>query len=463
MVSGRVPGDIHSVPSLRSAPLSSGAPTDRTGDGSAGWLPRGLGLAEPDWRWRHQVVCAVLAVHLPGILVLAAVLSRGSTYGLLEVALPAVLLVVALLPLRRRLRALSASLGLLTCSALLVHLFAGASGAHFHFFVVVALVALYQDWPVYALAIGFVGLQHAALGVLAPGTVQASQGDPWAWGLLHAGFVLAESAVLVLFWHAGEQAHRKEQLLIAALDEGSDSLRARLAETERMRRDLIGTVSHEFRTPLTGIRAATLTLLKRGERLDADGRGKLLHAVLDQQERLSRLLENMLTAAEATHVDPAAVAEVDAVAAEVAMLAEAARPSAGAVQVLVEPRTLARIDRHALHQVLANLVDNAQQHGSPGSVPIVAGGLDGSGVWLTVSNDGSQIDPAVTARLFEPFTQADSGATRDHEGIGMGLYVVRRLVEVHGGRVVVRSDDGWVTVEVRLQAAAAPLTAASKA
>jgi signal transduction histidine kinase len=128
----------------------------------------------------------------------------------------------------------------------------------------------------------------------------------------------------------------------------------------------------------------------------------------------------------------------------------------------VEPRTLARIDRQALHQVLANLVDNAQQHGSPGTVPIVAGGCDAAGVWLTVSNDGSQIDPEVTSRLFEPFTQANSGATRAHEGIGMGLYVVRRLVEVHGGRIAVRSEGGWVTVEVRLHSAA-PLTAARSA
>jgi signal transduction histidine kinase len=463
MVRDGVPGDIRSVPSLRPAPVLPGAPTDRLRGRPAGWLPRGLGLAEPDWWWRHRIVCAVLGAHLPVVLVLAAVRSRGTAYGLLEVALPALLLAAALLPLGRRLRALAAALGLLTCSALLVHLFAGATEAHFHYFVVVALVALYQDWTVYALAIGFVALQHTAVGVLAPGAVQAGDLDPWVWGLLHAGFILAESAVLVLFWHAGEQAHRREQRLLAAIDEGRDSLRARLADTDRMRRDLIGTVSHEFRTPLTGIRGATLTLLKRGERLDAEARRGLLHAVLDQQERLSRLLENMLTAAQATEIDPAAVAEVDAVAAEVAMLAESARPSAGAVQVLVEPGTLARIDRHALHQVLANLIDNAQQHGSPGAVPIVAGGRDSAGVWLTVSNDGSQIAPEVTARLFEPFTQADSGATRHHEGIGMGLYVVRRLVEVHGGRVAVRSDDGWVTVEVRLQAAASPLRATSSA
>jgi signal transduction histidine kinase len=228
-------------------------------------------------------------------------------------------------------------------------------------------------------------------------------------------------------------------------------VRARLEETDRIRADLIATVSHEFRTPLTGIRGAALTLLKRSDRLDEQSRQRLLTAVLDQQERLSRLLENMLTAARATAADPTAIAEVDGVAAEVAMLAGALHPGSPTVSVVVDAGTTAQIDRHALHQVLANLVDNAQQHGSSGTVPILAGGRDDAGVWITVSNEGRTLDTGDAGRLFEPFTQVESGATRDAEGMGMGLYVVRRLVEVYGGSVDVRSEGGWVTVELRLR------------
>ena len=255
---------------------------------------------------------------------------------------------------------------------------------------------------------------------------------------------------LVLLLRARQADRHLEEQARAELSAGRSSVRARLAETDRMRADLIGTVSHEFRTPLTGIRGAALTLLKRGDRLDKEGRDRLLQAILDQQERLSRLLENMLTAAQATVVDPAATAEVDAVAAEVAMLAGVGRDSG--VSVVVAPGTVARIDRPALHQVLANLVDNALLHGAPGAVPLIAGGHDATGVWLTVSNEGRVIDLTDAGRLFEPFTQVDSGATRGREGAGVGLYVVRRLVEVYGGSVDVHSDSGWVTVEVRLQA-----------
>ena len=274
-----------------------------------------------------------------------------------------------------------------------------------------------------------------------------------AW--LLAGPVVAAVVVggqvlaLFLLHRDRNAAHRRELLDEAELVANRISAQALLEETGRMRADLIGTVSHEFRTPLTGIRGAALTLLKQGERLDKQGRDRLLLAVLDQQERLSRLLENMLTAAQATAVDSDATAEVDAVAAEVAMLAAVGRTTG--ISVVVAPGTVARIDRPALHQVLANLVDNALHHGADGSVPLLAGGHDEAGVWVTVSNEGRIIDLTDSGRLFEPFTQVESGATRGREGAGMGLYVVRRLVEVYGGTVAVHSDSGWVTVEVRLQ------------
>ena len=413
-------------------------------------LPTGRELAPADFAWRHRVVCALTAAHVPALLLVAWLRSADPVMSLAGLAGVAVLLGAAAAPLARRLRSAAATLALLLCSALLVHLFGGAVEAHFHYFVAVAVIALYQDWATYALAIGFVGLQHAYVGF-----PHGHPGPAWAWGVLHAAFVLAEAAVLMVFWHANEAARTEEDRLRAALLSGQTSVRSRLEATDRIRTDLIGTVSHEFRTPLTGIRGAALTLLKRGDRLDAAARTTLLHAVLDQQERLSRLLENMLTAAQATATDPAAAAEVDAVAAEVAMLAGAARPDRPPVSVLVAAGTTARIDRQALHQVLANLVDNAHQHGAESAVPLLAGGTDERGVWLTVSNEGTTLDSETARTLFEPFTQVDSGPTRRREGLGMGLYVVRRLVEVHGGTVELRSEGGWTTVELRLPGAQA--------
>jgi signal transduction histidine kinase len=434
------------------------------------WLPQGALLPDEDWRWRHTAACYLLAAHLPVLLLWAAFAEPREVWHVL-LPLAALLLASRLPGARRAVRSLACALGLLMCSALVVHLADGATEAHFHFFVIVAVIALYQDWALYALALVFVLVHHALL------VTPEADGGSLPWLLVHGGFVLAEAAVLVLFWRANElsrqaehrartaeqrargaaeqaqgaaaQARGAAEQARAELVQGQDSLQARMAAADRMRADLIGTVSHEFRTPLTSIRAAALTLRKRGDRLDDKTREDMWSAILDGEQRLSRLLENMLVAATARNVDPEASTAVDAVAAEVAMVVAAKRGSAP-VSVLVEPGLQARIDRTALYQVLENLLDNAYQHGAAGSTPLVAGGSDEHGVWLTVSNEGNVIDLTRKGRLFEPFTQESTGASRDREGIGVGLYVVRRLVEVYGGSVDVQSDIGWVTVEVRL-------------
>jgi len=407
-------------------------------------LPTGRALAAQDFERRHRLVCLLVAAHLPVLLLLACLGTVAPGAAALAALPVAALLGAALLPLPRRVRSCAATAGLLACSAALALLFDGADELQLHPLLAIAAVALYQDWGTYALAVGAVVVQDVLVGQL---------DGSWGRSLLHAAPALAVAAVLLVFWSADEASRAEQEQMRDALMDGQRSVRSRMDETAQMRSDLIATVSHEFRTPLTGIRAAALTLLKRGDRLDDAGRSTLLHAVLDQQERLSRLLENMLTAARATATDPSASAEVDAVAAEVAMLAGATRPDHPPVQVLVDRGTLARIDRQALHQVLANLVDNAQQHGAPAAVPLVAAGTDERGVWLTVSNEGTTLDSETARNLFQPFTQVDSGSTRTREGLGMGLYVVRRLVEVHGGDVALRSEGGWTTVELRMPAA----------
>ena len=410
----------------------------------AEWLPHGATLSEEDWHWRHTAVCALLAAHLP-VLVLWALLA-GPPREVWHVLLPVGLLLVA--GAARRLsrlgRSLAASLGLLTCSALVVHLAGGQTEAHFHFFVAVAVIALYQDWTVYVLAIAFVLLHHGFLVLGRPDTAPGPH--TWGWAAVHSLAVGAESAVLVLFWRANELSRDAARRAREALSVGQDSVQARLRDAERLRTDLIGTVSHEFRTPLTVIKGTALTLLQRGDRIDEANRTRLLHAVLEQQERLSRLLENMLLAAKATEADSSASADVEAVAAKVAA---ALQPTD--VSLVVEPGLTAHIDDEALEQVLRNLVDNARHHGAPGGTPMVVGGRDDDGVLLTVSNEGNVLDLTRKRELFEPFTQVDSGITREREGLGVGLFVVRRLVEAYGGSIDVDSHSGWVGVEVRLR------------
>jgi signal transduction histidine kinase len=420
------------------------------------YVPRGAGLPEARWRLRHRLVCAVLALHLV-ILVGYGLLARTpdgpASVGTGFVALA---LAVALAPLNRRTRALAATLGLLLCSATLVQLSHNSAVMHVHYVFAVALTALYEDWTTYLAAIAFVLAEHLVVAGIDPGPSIAGDREPLRFTLVDLVFVLGTSATQLVFWFYGGQDASVYRTELAELDQGRTKVQDRLRELETTREDLLATVSHEFRTPLTAIQGAAMTMRKHRARLAESRVDEMLDAVLVNSERLGRLLENMLTAAEVRPPDGKAVTDVHQVALEVAELVESAHARrTPTVVVAVQERLEARIEGSALHQILANLLDNAIVHAQPGSHAIVSGAVEADDIVVTVANEAQGVDAQMLAELFEPFTQLDSSSTRAQEGAGVGLYVVRRLVEVSSGSLSVRSQPGWVSVEVRLPRAPA--------
>jgi len=108
----------------------------------------------------------------------------------------------------RRLRACLASAGLLASSAVMVHLSGGVIEMHFHFFVALAVIAFYQDWVVFLVAVAFVFLEHGVTGVVYPTAVYnhpSAWNNPWLWAGVHAIFVAAASAANLLGWRVNEQ------------------------------------------------------------------------------------------------------------------------------------------------------------------------------------------------------------------------------------------------------------------
>jgi diguanylate cyclase (GGDEF)-like protein len=106
-------------------------------------------------------------------------------------------------------RSSAVSIGLLSCSAIVVHLMNGAIEGHFHFFVMVSVLALYEEWFPYLLAFGFVFVEHGALGVLAPSSVYNHHSaivHPWRWAGIHAGFIGALGLVNLAHWRLNEDA-----------------------------------------------------------------------------------------------------------------------------------------------------------------------------------------------------------------------------------------------------------------
>lgn len=168
-------------------------------------LPRGRTLGPSEWEARHRVILALVWVHVAGLPVFLACQGFG-VWGSVGPVFPIALAgVLAGRPeVDRRVRSVAVVFGLLTASAVLVYGWHGQIEAHFHFFVTIGVLALYEDWLPFGLAIAYVAIEHGVLGAVAPHSVYNHGGSPWAWAAVHAGFVLAASAVAVITWRINE-------------------------------------------------------------------------------------------------------------------------------------------------------------------------------------------------------------------------------------------------------------------
>ena len=173
-------------------------------------LPRGLSLPEEVWVKRHQAMVVLLWLHIPVLFVMGILTGHAPLHVGWEVAIPATAALVAgLKPGGRPISMVTATFGLLTCSALLVHFSGGVIEMHFHFFVIVAAVTLYQAWLPFLFAIAYVVAQHGVMGALDAASVYnhpAAQASPWRWAVIHGAFILGESVVLLLVWRMNEDA-----------------------------------------------------------------------------------------------------------------------------------------------------------------------------------------------------------------------------------------------------------------
>jgi hypothetical protein len=178
-------------------------------------LPEGRTLPEELWTRRHRGILVLLWAHAAFIPLFA--LGRGLSFmhTALEAAVVPVLALIATSPsFNRRLRSGAASFGLLSASAVLVHLSGGVIEMHFHFFVIVAVVALYQDWICFLAAIAYVLVHHGVLGALDPDSVfnhYAALNHPWKWAAIHAFFIAGISVACLVTWREDENILDRER------------------------------------------------------------------------------------------------------------------------------------------------------------------------------------------------------------------------------------------------------------
>ena len=219
-----------------------------------------------------------------------------------------------------------------------------------------------------------------------------------------------------------------------------------LRKLERVRRDFVANVSHEFRTPLTAIQGFAETLLA-GAMNDPQNRERFLGIIVEHSRRLARLTEDllMLSKMDADRL------ELEIRRVNVAQLIESCmetsrhRASEKEIAISVQPiNGLPDVagDRRRLAEVLQNLLDNATQYTlARGTIAVSAAARNGE-VVFTVADTGIGIPTADQPRIFERFYRVDAARSREAGGTGLGLSIAKHIVEVHGGRIWVESAVG---------------------
>jgi PAS domain S-box-containing protein len=214
---------------------------------------------------------------------------------------------------------------------------------------------------------------------------------------------------------------------------------AQLREALDYRDRMLGVLSHDLRNPLGVI----VTSAQVAQTLAQDERQRrALTHVLRNAKRIERMVHDLLDYTRArsgrgllmNRCDGDLLAAVQQVVENMQVL-HPGRP----VTLRHEGDVRARIDADRVLQVVSNLMSNAFRYSPPESPIAVAVRGAEEGVWLSVHNDGAPIPPSLLPRLFEAF---ERGNAKDSAGLGLGLYIVKHIVEAHGGRVQVRSADG---------------------
>jgi signal transduction histidine kinase len=282
-------------------------------------------------------------------------------------------------------------------------------------------------WPTLPVAIGAVLVALAVVQVLAHGMTAPLRAMARAATHLAAGDD-----------HQPVTATSRDE--VGDLARAFNSMAAQLAETDRLRRDLVANASHELRTPVAAIRAVLENLVDGVDQPDADtladllGQAERLQHLLDQLLDLSRL-EAGVAALDTRRVDLCAT--VQAAVRTVAT----AHPTRRIRVQLPTQHLVAEVDHGRLQQVLVNLLTNADRHGPPGTAIVVTGERRDDGeVELAVTDDGPGIDDGDLDRVFDRFHRGDPARPTSGGGAGLGLAISREIVALHGGRLTVDPD-----------------------
>lgn len=214
-----------------------------------------------------------------------------------------------------------------------------------------------------------------------------------------------------------------------------------LKQLNEFRSNLIDTVSHELRTPLTSIQGYTSRLMRQDIVIDEETKQKSLRVIKEQSERLKRLIEDLLTIPDIegmrlrTNIEEVWIPEI----LEEARVLIKNKEQKEIIFNVSEDFPLVLADKDRLLQVFVNLLENGAKYSSSNIVVDTA--IAGKKAKIFFKNDCEVIPPSKLKKLFEKFIRLDDNTTRTTRGTGLGLFIVKGLVEAMNGDIKLHSDQ----------------------
>ena len=255
---------------------------------------------------------------------------------------------------------------------------------------------------------------------------------------------MADAATAMSRGDYGKRVPETSRDEVGDLARAFNKMAEELSQVDRMRRDLVANVSHELRTPITALQAVLENVVDGVEEPNPE----TLRTMLSQVERLGRLVSQLLdlsqleSGALALRRQSFEVRDVLDQAVHESRVNAQATSKAVALEVAVEPGTLtATGDPERVHQVIANLLDNAIRHSPPQGRVLVVARPDPKGVRIEVADEGPGIPEEDAARVFERFYRADPARSASAGGTGLGLSIAKWIVDLHGGRIAVEPNE----------------------
>jgi signal transduction histidine kinase len=406
------------------------------------FVPQGELLDDETFRRRHLLLSILLALHLPALVAFALVRGFDADVTFLAVLPLAPFLIVGRLVRERRIAAFFVTAGLVYCAVVLVYLSGGSIEAHFHFFVLIGFIALYQDWVPFAWNVVFVVLSHGLANEMAPEAMynhHAAQTSPWTWALIHGVAVLAACLGVGIYWRDAEIVQRRS--IAMAGDLATAEVTAAEAESARRRSEseLLVHLARRNQSLLDRQLALISGLDRDGEVFKLDHLATRMRRnaesllVLAGEEPPRRRGESVLLA----DIVRAAVTEVEDYGRIEMMVHNYVEVQSSTVEDLVH--------------LLAELVENATMFSSPTTRVQVRTLLppgDDSETIVVVEDNGIGMAAAELARankvLAEPPELDGSWST-------LGFQVVSRLARRHALRIWMEdTTDGGLTALVAL-------------